>query len=149
MYRFHKDRLVKCTEVSYSLGVNSRIYLFEPLLSVKSRSRIWDNLQMWEDAFFDSIAQERDIIGLDQAPLESMAHYQSLGPNERRQLELDEDRLLAVLLHNLFASMIMMRVDRAQLRAHIRRWQARCRLSLHYAQTVSRLLEAMPYLVVG
>jgi len=34
----------------------------------KSRSQLWDQMQFWEDMFLDGVAQERDIIGLDQEP---------------------------------------------------------------------------------
>lgn len=36
--------------------------------------------------------------------------YFSLGEHDRKRLEDDEDRLLATLLHNMIAYMIMMKV---------------------------------------
>lgn len=36
----------------------------------KSRSRLFDQMQFWEDLFLDAVAQERDIIGMDQRPSE-------------------------------------------------------------------------------
>lgn len=36
----------------------------------KDRSRLWDQMQFWEDVFLDAVAQERDIIGMDQGPAE-------------------------------------------------------------------------------
>ena len=46
-------------------------YLFEMLIG-SSRSHLWDQMQTWEDIFLDAVAQERDIIGLDQGPAEMM-----------------------------------------------------------------------------
>ena len=38
----------------------------------KDRSSLWDNMQFWEDAFLDAVAQERDMIGMDQCSTEMM-----------------------------------------------------------------------------
>ena len=40
--------------------------------SDKDRSPLWDQIQFWEDVFLDAVAQERDIIGMDQGPTEMM-----------------------------------------------------------------------------
>lgn len=36
------------------------------------QSPLFPNVQFWEDVFFDAVAQERDIIGMDQEPSEMM-----------------------------------------------------------------------------
>jgi len=41
-------------------------------LSEKDRTPLWDQIQFWEDVFLDAVAQERDIIGMDQGPTEMM-----------------------------------------------------------------------------
>ena len=41
-------------------------------VSEKDRSALWDQIQFWEDVFLDAVAQERDIIGMDQGPTEMM-----------------------------------------------------------------------------
>lgn len=64
-------------------------------------------MDFWENAFFDVVAQERDIIGMDQEPCEMIDRYYSLSESEKRRLELDEDHLLSTLLHNLTSYMIM------------------------------------------
>jgi hypothetical protein len=46
----------------------SIIYFFAD----KERSPLWDQIQFWEDVFLDAVAQERDIIGMDQGPTEMM-----------------------------------------------------------------------------
>ena len=42
------------------------------IVSGKDRMWLWDQMQFWEDAFLDVVAQERDIIGMDQGPGEMM-----------------------------------------------------------------------------
>ncbi len=54
-----------------SISANEKQYLFEVLIG-SSRSHLWDQMQVWEDVFLDAVAQERDIIGLDQGPAEMM-----------------------------------------------------------------------------
>jgi len=44
----------------------------------KERSPLWDQIQFWEDVFLDAVAQERDIIGMDQGPMEMMERYVSV-----------------------------------------------------------------------
>lgn len=45
------------------------------MIKGKGRSHLWDQMQFWEDVFLDSVAQERDIIGLDQEPAALMERY--------------------------------------------------------------------------
>ena len=45
-----------------------RRYLFEGLLN--ERSSLWDNMDFWENVFLDSVATERDAVGMDQGPVE-------------------------------------------------------------------------------
>lgn len=40
---------------------------------------------------------------MDQEPAEMIDRYAQLGDGERKRLELEEDRILAVLLHNMTA----------------------------------------------
>lgn len=46
------------------------------------------------------------------ASLRFAFRYLSLGEHDRKRLEDDEDRLLATLLHNMIAYMLMMKVWR-------------------------------------
>jgi len=41
----------------------------------KERSTIWNKLKFWEDVFIDAVSQERDMIGMDQGPVEMMERY--------------------------------------------------------------------------
>lgn len=34
-------------------------------------------MQFWEDVYLDAVAQERDIIGMDQGPTEMVERYGS------------------------------------------------------------------------
>lgn len=89
---------------------------------VPSQNALWQVVVFWENAFFDVVAQEREIIGMDQEPGEMIdryfayrlkvrnwyiSRYSMLSDSERKRLELEEDRLLSTLLHNLTAYMIM------------------------------------------
>lgn len=68
--------------------IEPRTYLFEIIVN-KYRSNFWDQMQFWEDVFLDAVAQEPDIIGLDQGPSEMMERYNLLGNAEKKRLELD------------------------------------------------------------
>lgn len=120
-----------------------REYLFEALLRPNQRSRLWDHMQFWEDAFFDSVAQDRDILGLDHDPVDMLRKFSTLRVEEKRILQNFEDRLLATSLHNLISFMVMMQVDKTAIRTRIRRIQARCRLTAAFADFVSHLLDQL------
>lgn len=34
------------------------------------RSGIWDNMDFWEHCFYDSVAAEREVVGMDIGPVE-------------------------------------------------------------------------------
>ena len=75
-YRYHDGKLVHTGNLGLSAADpggsgQGRQYLFEGLVG-KDRSRVWDHMQFWEDMFLDAVAQERDIIGMDQRPSEMM-----------------------------------------------------------------------------
>ena len=104
-------------------------------------------MQFWEDVFLDAVSQERDIIGLDQGPSEMMERYNLLGGAEKKRLELDEDHLLAVMLYNLIAFMIMMKVSKEDVRRKVRRMLGKCHIGLAMSQQVNDLLDCVNYLV--
>ncbi len=60
---------------------------------------------------------------------------------------MDEDRLLAVMLHNLIAFMIMMRVSKEEIRRKIRRMVGRCHIGLTMSQQVNELIDNISNLV--
>ncbi len=70
LFRFRNGSLMQISENTSPIA-SDRQYLFEVLIG-SSRSHLWDQMQIWEDVFMDAVAQERDIIGLDQGPAEMM-----------------------------------------------------------------------------
>ncbi|XP_043268147.1 MAP kinase-activating death domain protein isoform X4 [Venturia canescens] len=118
----------------------ARTYLFEGLLG-KDRIGLWDQMQFWEDAFLDAVSQERDMIGMDQGPGEMMERYKSLSDSERRRLEHDEDRLLCTLLHNLTAILVMLNVEKNELKRKVRRLLGKSHIGLIYSQELNQLLD--------
>jgi hypothetical protein len=58
----------------------------------------------------DTVARERELIGMDSNIKNLLDRYKTLPENEKRLLEHDEDRLLATILYNMAAFMIMMQV---------------------------------------
>ncbi|XP_066439440.1 MAP kinase-activating death domain protein isoform X11 [Eleutherodactylus coqui] len=141
--------------------LSQRIYLYEGLLGrdkgsvwdqledaametfslSKERSTIWDQVQFWEDAFLDAVMLEREGMGMDQGPQEMIDRYLSLGDHDRKRLEDDEDRLLATLLHNMVAYMLMMKVNKTDLRRKVRRLMGKCHIGLAHSQQINELLD--------
>ncbi|KAM4720645.1 MAP kinase-activating death domain protein isoform 11-T11 [Rhinophrynus dorsalis] len=120
--------------------LSQRIYLYEGLLG-KERSTLWDQMQFWEDAFLDAVMLEREGMGMDQGPQEMIDRYFSLGEHDRKRLEDDEDRLLATLLHNMVSYMVMMKVNKTDIRRKVRRLLGKCHIGLVYSQQINELLD--------
>ncbi|CAG5118060.1 unnamed protein product, partial [Candidula unifasciata] len=145
-YRYHEGKLVHTGMAGLTAeSAKNRTYLFEGLVG-KDRSRIWDNMQFWEDMFLDAVAQERDIIGMDQSPSEMMERYTSLTDVEKRRLELDEDKLLALMLYNQTAFMLMMRVTKVEIKKKIRRLLGKSHVGLQQSQEINNLLDNIQHL---
>uniref|UniRef100_A0AAR2JNR6 MAP kinase-activating death domain protein n=1 Tax=Pygocentrus nattereri TaxID=42514 RepID=A0AAR2JNR6_PYGNA len=125
--------------------VSMRIYLCEGLLG-KERSTLWDQVQFWEDAFLDAVMLEREGMGMDQGPQEMIDRYLSLGEHDRKRLEDDEDRLLATLLHNMIAYMLMMKVNKNDIRKKVRRLMGKCHIGLTYSQEINEVLDRLAQL---
>ncbi|KAG5681528.1 hypothetical protein PVAND_010952 [Polypedilum vanderplanki] len=117
-----------------------RQYIFEGLIG-KERSQLWDQMQFWEDAFLDAVSQERDMIGMDQGPGESLERYKTLSDSEKKRLEHDEDRLLSTMLYNLIAELVMLGVKKDEIRRKCRRLLGKSHIGLVYAQEVNQLLD--------
>ena len=77
-----------------------------------------------------------------------MDRYVSLGDMERKRLEHDEDKLLAHMLYNITAFMVMMRVHKAEVRKKIRRLLGKSHISLAYSAEVNNLLDQIGNLVM-
>ncbi|CAL8105711.1 unnamed protein product [Calicophoron daubneyi] len=154
-YRFVQDHLLhighrngspNCGDQGLSVTVPDRLYLYESLTTQKDRSKVWDHMQFWEDTFFDTVAQERDILGMDQSPMEMLEKFATLSPAEKKMLQTQEDRILSTILRNLIAFMVMMKVEKRAICTRVRRIQARCRLGAYFSGALSNLLDQLEYL---
>ncbi|XP_026071113.1 MAP kinase-activating death domain protein-like isoform X37 [Carassius auratus] len=125
--------------------VSMRIYLCEGLLG-KERSTLWDQMQFWEDAFLDAVMLEREGMGMDQGPQEMIDRYLSVGEHDRKRLEDDEDRLLATLLHNMIAYMLMMKVGKNEIRKKVRRLMGKSHIGLSHSQEINEVLDRLAHL---
>ncbi|KAF4522379.1 hypothetical protein B566_EDAN012961 [Ephemera danica] len=137
-FRYHGGNMVPTA--SSPSPESGRTYIFEGLIG-KERSTLWDQMQFWEDAFLDAVSQERDMVGMDQGPGEMMERYSHLSDTERKRLEHDEDRLLATLLYNVTATMVMVNVARTEIRNKVRRLLGKSHIGLVYSQEVHELLD--------
>ncbi|KAG0714005.1 MAP kinase-activating death domain protein [Chionoecetes opilio] len=137
-FRYHAGNMIPTsTTPSPDSG---RTYLFEGLIG-KDRSPLWDQMQFWEDCFLDAVAQERDMVGMDQGPSEMMERYKSLSDSERKRLEHEEDRLLSTMLYNMVAFMIMVNIRKEEIKRKIRRLLGKSHIGLVYSQEVNELLD--------
>ncbi|XP_028021989.2 MAP kinase-activating death domain protein isoform X25 [Balaenoptera acutorostrata] len=136
-----KEKLVG-SPVRFSEDVSQRVYLYEGLLG-KERSTLWDQMQFWEDAFLDAVMLEREGMGMDQGPQEMIDRYLSLGEHDRKRLEDDEDRLLATLLHNLISYMLLMKVNKNDIRKKVRRLMGKSHIGLVYSQQINEALDQL------
>ncbi|XP_074765552.1 MAP kinase-activating death domain protein isoform X9 [Athene noctua] len=142
---------------------NQRVYLYEGLLGrdkgsvwdqledaametfsmSKERSTLWDQMQFWEDAFLDAVMLEREGMGMDQGPQEMIDRYLSLGEHDRKRLEDDEDRLLATLLHNMISYMLMIKVNKNDIRKKVRRLMGKSHIGLVHSQQINDILDKL------
>ncbi|XP_006896752.1 PREDICTED: MAP kinase-activating death domain protein isoform X4 [Elephantulus edwardii] len=136
-----KEKLVG-SPIRASEDVSQRVYLYEGLLG-KERSTLWDQMQFWEDAFLDAVMLEREGMGMDQGPQEMIDRYLSLGEHDRKRLEDDEDRLLATLLHNLISYMLLMKVNKNDIRKKVRRLMGKSHIGLVYSQQINEVLDQL------
>lgn len=54
-----------------------RCYLFEVLNRDKDTS-IWQNAQLWENAFLDVVSLERDALGMEHGPTDMIVRYATI-----------------------------------------------------------------------
>ncbi|XP_041845833.1 MAP kinase-activating death domain protein isoform X24 [Melanotaenia boesemani] len=141
----HISAMVKGPPAQPLEDISMRIYLCEGLLG-KERSTLWDQMQFWEDAFLDAVMLEREGMGMDQGPQEMIERYLSLGEHDRKRLEDDEDRLLATLLHNMIAYMLMMKVGKNDIRKKVRRLMGKSHIGLTYSQEINEILDKLAHM---
>ncbi|XP_065808761.1 MAP kinase-activating death domain protein isoform X25 [Labrus bergylta] len=138
----HAHSMAKGQPAQPMEDISMRIYLCEGLLG-KERSTLWDQLQFWEDAYLDAVMLEREGMGMDQGPQEMIERYLSLGEHDRKRLEDDEDRLLATLLHNMIAYMLMMKLTKNDIRKKVRRLMGKSHIGLSYSQEINEILDKL------
>ncbi|XP_050809402.1 MAP kinase-activating death domain protein isoform X23 [Gopherus flavomarginatus] len=137
----HSVKVIKGSSPGRALeDVSLRVYLYEGLLG-KERSTLWDQMQFWEDAFLDAVMLEREGMGMDQGPQEMIDRYLSLGEHDRKRLEDDEDRLLATLLYNMLVYMLMMKVNKNDIKKKVRRLMGKSHIGLVQSQQINELLD--------
>ncbi|KAM3174604.1 hypothetical protein ACTXT7_010193 [Hymenolepis weldensis] len=143
--RYSHQQLLRCeiTQGDLRSRHQPRYYVFEALIGAKERSRIWDQPQFWEDAFLDAVARERDLLSLDHSPTAMLERYSKLSIPERKLWDLKEDRILATVLHNLIAYMIMLKVTKQEIYNIGYRLLGRCRLGSYFSHSISNLLECV------
>ncbi|XP_064423230.1 MAP kinase-activating death domain protein isoform X1 [Latimeria chalumnae] len=157
-----KGRSPGCAPVPQE-DTSQRVYLYEGLLGrdkgsvwdqledaametfslSKERSTLWDQMQFWEDAFLDAVMLEREGMGMDQGPQEMIDRYLSLGDHDRKRLEEDEDKLLATLLHNMIIYMLMVKVNKSDIRKKVRRLLGKCHMGLAHSQDINKILDEL------
>ena len=78
-----------------------------------------------------------------------MERYRSLSENEKKRLEHDEDRLLSTMLYNLMAFMVMMQMDKSEIKRKVRRLLGKSHIGLIYSQEINLLLDKLGQLTAN
>lgn len=150
-FRFHGGALY--TTVEPPANESGKIFIFEGILqsqrgsarrgslSLGGGSYIWDCDQFWEDMFCDSVAHERDVVGMDTGAGEMMERYRNMSGAEKKRLEQDEDRLLSTMLYNMVAYMVMMGIEKKDIKKKARRLLGKSHIGLIHSQEINQLLD--------
>ena len=73
--------------------------------------------------------------------------YKSLGDSEKKRLEYDEDRLLGIMLYNMVAFMVMMNMNKNEVRRKSRRLLGKCHIGMSCSHDINQLLDQVESLV--
>uniref|UniRef100_A0A1I8BUI1 MAP kinase-activating death domain protein n=1 Tax=Meloidogyne hapla TaxID=6305 RepID=A0A1I8BUI1_MELHA len=111
--------------------------------SAAGANLLWLRMPFWETAFLDMVAQERDKIGMDEEPAEMIDRYSQLSEADRKRLELEEDRILATLLHNMTAMMHLCHVPVRTIQQKVRRMLGKAHIGLIYSKRINQLLDEL------
>lgn len=85
--------------------------------------------------------------GLDQSPTTLLEQYTRLSSPEKKLWDLKEDRILAGVLHNLIAFMVMLKTSNREIYNVAYQLLGRCRLGSYFSHSISNLLECVAELV--
>uniref|UniRef100_A0A0R3SBU8 TFIIB domain-containing protein n=2 Tax=Hymenolepis diminuta TaxID=6216 RepID=A0A0R3SBU8_HYMDI len=80
---------------------------------------------------------------LDHSPTAMLERYSNLSIPERKLWDLKEDRILATVLHNLIAYMVMLKATKQEIYNVGYRLLGRCRLGSYFSHSISNLLECV------
>ncbi|KRY91174.1 MAP kinase-activating death domain protein, partial [Trichinella pseudospiralis] len=129
----------------HRMPIVEKCYLYEELL-MNTTTSLWCNMQFWENVFYDTVSQERDVVGMDQEPCELIERYASMSESDRKRLELEEDKLLTTVLHNMCAVMLMVNCPRQLIQQKIRRLIGKAHVGLLCSQEINSVLDQIHFL---
>lgn len=76
-----------------------------------------------------------------------MERYKGLSETERKRLEYEEDKLLATMLYNLTAILVMLNCHKEEVKRKIRRLLGKSHIGLVHSAEVNLLLDQIHNLV--
>ncbi|KRZ11253.1 MAP kinase-activating death domain protein, partial [Trichinella zimbabwensis] len=129
----------------HRMPIMEKCYLYEELL-MNTTTSLWCNMQFWENVFYDTVSQERDVVGMDQEPCELIERYASMSESDRKRLELEEDKLLTTVLHNMCAVMLMVNCPKQLIQQKIRRLIGKAHVGLLCSQEINSVLDQIHFL---
>ncbi|KRZ84587.1 MAP kinase-activating death domain protein, partial [Trichinella sp. T8] len=115
-------------------------------IELNTTTSLWCNMQFWENVFYDTVSQERDVVGMDQEPCELIERYASMSESDRKRLELEEDKLLTTVLHNMCAVMLMVNCPKQLIQQKIRRLIGKAHVGLLCSQEINSVLDRIHFL---
>ncbi|KRY42399.1 MAP kinase-activating death domain protein, partial [Trichinella spiralis] len=133
------------TATMHRMPIMEKCYLYEELL-MNTTTSLWCNMQFWENVFYDTVSQERDVVGMDQEPCELIERYASMSESDRKRLELEEDKLLTTVLHNMCAVMLMVNCPKQLIQQKIRRLIGKAHVGLVCSQEINSVLDRIHFL---
>jgi len=140
---FRNNLMLHLEEVAMETAKNISHMTNNQSTITKERSKLWDKMQFWEDTFLDSVAMERDAVGMDQVPMDMIERYKSGNTHDRKRMEEEEDALLSTILYNLVAYMVMMNVPRNHIVTKVRRLLGKSHIGLQCSCEINQLLDSL------
>ncbi|KAI0982757.1 hypothetical protein GJ496_001168 [Pomphorhynchus laevis] len=136
-------QLLEYCSTHYCKQQDEDVYLCDRIALQSKRSPIWDKIDFWEISFLDALAQEREILGLDQCPTDELQRYKNLSTADQKKMELEEDELLMLMLSNMISFMVRMHVKKEQITRKLRRLLGRCHICFEHTQKINSLLSSI------
>ena len=114
---------------------------------VSRKGHDWHGSRSWRNDGKVSNEDDRHVHDLDISFWTYIHRYKSLSESEKKRLEHDEDRLLCTLLHNLTAILVMLNVEKNEVKRKVRRLLGKSHIGLIYSQELNQLLDQIHNLV--